>query len=257
MKKEILLAGLVFFVLACRNQPDAGRNNAGDKKLYQLRFNPPVGSNYHFEVSNEEKLNLEVGYKEVDNIKRAAVGINYAINKDGTGNFIVGMTYDKIRLYKKTSDGVSEIDAAKPAHSVDSIEKMPGTIKMKLDELLWIFPDSAVQVGDKWKSFSTEKNDINFKVRKLFTLKSIDGGVANIESEGQIETDSLSTRLMGYAISGNLKGSQEGVYAMDIKTGVLISAEVKTNMEGTMQLMGMEVQVRLKTNITLDGKKIK
>jgi hypothetical protein len=312
MKREILLPFLIFFVLSCKIQPASNRNYAGENKIFKLRLNPPAGSTYHFEISDESKLNIEVSDKEIETTKKTDVAINYNINKDSAGNFIFDMTYDKIHLYTRKGDDVSDLDAANAANSTDPVEEMlgalkganiiatvsptgnikslegyqevasrilagidasagdkakaqqqwqqvveQGIIKKNMDQLFKIFPDSAVHVGDQWKLFSTEKNEINFMAKNFYTLRSIDDGVANIESEGEVTTDSTSTNVMGDDVSSDLKGTQEGVYAMDIKTGMPLSCKISATIEGTMQMVGREVQIKMKTKVKMDGQKLK
>jgi hypothetical protein len=312
MKKETLSLFFLFFIVSCKIQPGADRNHTSENRIYKLRLNPPAGSQYHFEVSNEVKLNAEIGDKEIDNVKKTEVAINYEINKDSAGNFLLGMTYDKIHLHTKNGDDITDLDAANGASSSDPVERMlgalkaatitatvspagniksvkgyqdvanrilsgmnanvsdkakaqmmwqqmveQGIVKKNMDQLFKVFPDSAVHVGDKWKLYSTEKNDISFTVRNFYTLRSIEDGVANIESAGEIETDSTSTNLMGYNVTAALTGKQEGVYSMDITTGMLISCKIKANIEGTMQMVGREVKMKMRTEVSMDGQKIR
>jgi hypothetical protein len=42
----------------------------------------------------------------------------------------------------------------------------------------------------------------------------------------KIDTDSTSTNWMGYDVTAALTGKQEGVYSMDMKTGMLISCKI-------------------------------
>lgn len=311
MKKLTLLSFFIVFVLSCNIHLGADRNNPRENKIYRLRLNPPPGSKYHFNMSNESKLDIVVSDKEVENIKKSDVAINYEINNDSAGDLILGMTYDKIHIYTKNGDVVTDMDAANGPSSIDPVEKMlgalkaahilatidsggnvksvkgyqeaaerilsgidvsisdkakaqlqwkqlieQGIVKKNMDQLFKIFPDSAVHIGDKWKLFSTEKSDVNFTVKNFYTLKSIEDGVANIESEGEIATDSTSSNTMGYDVVSELKGSQEGIYAMDIKTGMLLTCNVTTRIEGTVQVMGRDAHVNMKTDIKIDGQKL-
>jgi len=311
MKKETLLPFLMIFALSCNIHLGADRNNPGENKIYRLRLNPPAGSKYHYEISNESKLDIEVSDKEVENTKKADVAINYEINRDSAGDFILGMTYDKIHIYTRNGDVVSDLDAANGPNSTDPVEEMlgalktthvlatlspagnlksvkgyqeiadrilsglnaslsdkvkaqaqwkqlieQGIVKKNMDQLFKMFPDSAVHIGDKWKLFSTEKNDINFTVKNFYTLRSIEDGVADIESGGEIETDSASSNMMGFDVISDLKGNEEGSYAMDIKTGMLLSAKIKAKINGTVQVMGQEAEIKMITNIKIDGQKL-
>lgn len=305
------LASLTILALSCRIQPGSNRNNDGENKIYRLRLNPPAGSKYHLQISNSSKLHLEVSEKEIDKAKKMDVGIDYDISKDSAGNFLFAMTYNKIHLYTKNGEIVSDLDAENAATSLDPVEEMlgalktarlvatvspagsvrsvsgyrevadrvltginaaagdkakaqmqwkdvveQGIIKKNMDQMFSIFPDSAVHVGDKWQLSSTEKTDLNFTVKSSYILKSISDGVANITCEGEIVTDSSSTTMMGYDVLPDLKGTQDGEYAMDIKTGMLLSCRVTAKITGTVQVMGREAKIKMDTEIKIDGQKL-
>ena len=54
----------------------------------------------------------------------------------------------------------------------------------------------------------------------------------------------------------NLKGSQEGEYEMETKTGMLISCRLSATVEGTIQTMGQQIPITIKTSVKIDGRKV-
>jgi uncharacterized protein DUF6263 len=130
-------------------------------------------------------------------------------------------------------------------------------VKKNMDQLFKIFPDSALHTGDKWKIFSTEKNDINIRIKNFYKLKAIHDGIADIESEGEIVADSTTSNLMGYDVTSDIKGEQTGVYLMDIKTGMLNQCNIKSQLEGSIQMLGRDIPVFIETLVKIEGKKIK
>jgi hypothetical protein len=114
-----------------------------------------------------------------------------------------------------------------------------------------------VHIGDKWKLFSNEKSDISFNVKNFYTLKEINDGVASIESNGEIASDSTDTNLMGYNVTTDLKGQQQGEYAMDIKTGMLMHCKITAAIKGTIQMMGREIPIEIEMNVKIDGELLK
>jgi hypothetical protein len=131
-----------------------------------------------------------------------------------------------------------------------------GIIHKNMEQLFRLFPDSAVHVGDKWKIFSRETDDLTFDVKSFFTLKSIEDGLAKIETRGEIATDTAATGVMGMSVVPDLKGTQEGGYIIDIRTGMLVGAEIKTEIEGTMQVAGRDVKVNIRTMVNIVGQKL-
>jgi hypothetical protein len=288
------------------------RNNTGDDKLYKLRLNPASASRYNYIITNDSKTSLEVNDKKIENTRKTDVQVNYEINKDSLGDFLVSMVYDKIHLHTKNGDTETELDAANASTSHDPVEKMigilkdakivatvttsgqvlsmsgyqditdkilssvitnnledklkaqtrwqqmieQGFIKKNIDQLFKIFPDSAIHIGDKWKSFSSEKSEVSFNVKRFFTLKAINDGVADVESEGEITSDSAVSNAAGQQAVSDLKGKQQGIYLVDIKTGMLVSCNIVTNIEGTIQMMGRDVPVKIENSVKMEGRKL-
>src|SRR5438876_2629768 len=92
---------VLVFLLSCKTHPNSDRNYAGDGKVYKLRLNPTPRSKYQYQISNESKLNMEVDSKPIENEKKADVSINYVIDKDSLGDFVLSIAYDKIHVYTK------------------------------------------------------------------------------------------------------------------------------------------------------------
>src|ERR1700720_2841648 len=124
MNKYFLFFPFVLFFCSCKTHPYSSRSYAGDGKVYKLRLNPPPGSNYHFQVSNEQSLDEEVDGKTIRNEKNTDVGIDYAISKDTGGNLLLTMTYDKLKMHTRSGDNIADLDAANGPTSIDPTEQM-------------------------------------------------------------------------------------------------------------------------------------
>ena len=301
MNTKLVLSLIFLSVASCKMHPVASGSDPGENKTYRLRLNPPVGSRYHFQIRNEQRLKEEVEDKVIRSEKTTDVGAVYAFSRDSSGNIVLSLTYDQIKMRTKDGDDVTEQDAANGVNSIDPMERMlallkaahvvattttagdiksvvgyqevasqmlagintslgektkaqlqwrqlveQGIIHKNMEQLFRLFPDSAVHVGDKWKIFSKESDDLTFDVKSFFTLKAIQDGLAKIETRGEIATDSAATGVMGMTAVPDLKGTQEGSYSVDIRTGMLVGAEINTEIEGTMQVAGRDVKVNIR-----------
>jgi len=132
-----------------------------------------------------------------------------------------------------------------------------GIVRKNMDQLFRIFPDSAVHIGDRWKLGSPQQGELNLKSESQFTLKDIDDGTAQLSSEGKLLGDSASVQLMGYTVTPNLKGTQEGEYEMDTHTGMLLGAEINARVEGTIQMMGFDVPLTFEVHVKMKGQKLR
>jgi hypothetical protein len=132
-----------------------------------------------------------------------------------------------------------------------------GVIQKGMDQLFKIFPDSAVHVGDKWKTGSSESEELGLKAKSFFTLKEINNGIARITASGDIASDSSTVNVMGQMVNASLKGRQQGGYEMDTKSGMLTKSSISAKVKGTIQMMGREIPVNIETSVTINGKQIK
>jgi len=130
MKKIIFFFPTLLFI-SCRLQPGSDRHysDSDKSKVYQLRLNPPIGSTYYYDITNESEFKLEVEDKKTKNTNKANFGVYYEINKDSSGNLLLNMSYDKIHIYTKKNDKETEMDAENSAASTDPVERMLGFVK--------------------------------------------------------------------------------------------------------------------------------
>ncbi|MBS1918287.1 MAG: hypothetical protein JST87_18620 [Bacteroidetes bacterium] len=311
MKKNTCLYIFIILICSCKIQPGSNRNNASADKLFKLNIKPASGSDYYYDISNNSTVEIEVNEKKIETQNKTNVGINYKINTDSLGHFIVSLQYKKIHVYSKNANGESDIDAADSSTASDPTSKMLGLltssvitaivnnsgevikidgyrdvmnktlsetvtldlqtkeamqkqwqqlveqklVKKNVDQLFRIFPDSAVHIGDKWKIISKETGDIGYLSKNFFTLESISDGIAKIESDGEITSDSVKTNYMNYEVMSNLNGTQKGEYEVDIKTGMLVNCSVEVGIKGVLEMMGKEIPINVSSDVKMKGKK--
>jgi hypothetical protein len=130
MKKLVFYFPIGLFVFSCKTQPDASRHYAdgNEKKVYKLALRPEKGAKYYYDTYNESEVKMEVGGRKVDNVNRASTGISFVMDRDSAGDLLLNMTYDKVHLYTKENDEVTELDAANAATSGDPVERMLGAM---------------------------------------------------------------------------------------------------------------------------------
>lgn len=163
--------------------------------------------------------------------------------------------------YREMTDKImasfSQFDQGVRTATRSRIEQMidNSIVRKNMDQLFHIFPDSAVHIGDKWKLGSQQRLDLNLSAESIFTLKDIDDGTARLSSEGKLSGDSASMQLMGYTVTPNLRGTQEGEYEMDTHTGMLLRAEIHEKVEGSIQMMGFDVPLTFEVTVKMKGQK--
>ena len=129
MKKLIVV--LIIFGLSCKTQPHSSSyyQDNDPKKIYHLRLNPAVGSQYTYTTTKESEYTFQGDGKTINNKSRAVIGLIYTIGRDSLGNVLLNMTYDKVHLYTKNGEKETEMDADNAETSTDPVERMLGVLK--------------------------------------------------------------------------------------------------------------------------------
>ena len=316
MRRILIYLLFSLFLAGCKLQADSYSeyDKSDPSKTYRLRVNPIPGSNYHYEVTNETTMSMEVEGKEIENENGSVVQIGYKVDKDtASDGLLLTMQFEKIRMYSKNNGNLKEIDADNGTMSGDPVEKLfailketklqstlsprgetklitgfneignkimaafPATdeatrmgieaqwnktigdnlIKSNIDQFFKLFPDSAVRVGDTWKIGNKLAGQLPLVVKNIYTLKAINDDIIIIESQGTITTNNPTTDIMGIGnnVVATLTGEQQGEYEMEAKTGMLIRSRVKGNTKGTIQVMGREIPIKIKTDLRINGTK--
>ena len=128
MKQVVLVTGVFIWFTSCKLQPESIRSFDKDK-VYKLQLKPSPGSVYKYEISNETDMNMEVERKEVGALNKYTVELKYTVSTDSLGNYLFTTTYDKIKLYTKSGDKETEMNADNAAVTIDPVEKLLGTLK--------------------------------------------------------------------------------------------------------------------------------
>ena len=121
----------LMMAFSCKTHPYSSRHydENNPNKVYHLRLNPPVGSQYTYTVTRSTEFQTEVDGKKVDNENRSTMEVTYTIGKDSSGDILLTIVYDKIHLYAKNGDAEEEQDADKAAESTNPVEKALGILK--------------------------------------------------------------------------------------------------------------------------------
>lgn len=131
-----------------------------------------------------------------------------------------------------------------------------GMVKKSIEQLFSVLPESAKNVGDTWKKNSKQKGEIDMNVSSTFKLKEIEDGIATIESEGEMTSEKAEASMMGYSVTSDLQGDQEGEYQVETSSGIVLKNNTSSSLKGTLQMMGREIPVTIKTTLTMSGKKV-
>lgn len=132
-----------------------------------------------------------------------------------------------------------------------------GFVKSNLEQTVNLLPDSTVYVGDTWQNTSTQSGEISMKLLNTFTLEGIEDDFVKVSVISKILSDSsITSKVMGYDITPNLKGQQKAYLKINKATGMVVNSNINTTIEGNIQAMGREIPMSITTKKTLVGKKM-
>lgn len=186
------------------------------------------------------------------------------------GNFMMNLFYKNIKMDGKTMN---------MAYSYDSKDgKVNGVqgeaMKQQMDELLKnsmnfeltplgeiiqskndkniqeysapifaIYPGNVINIGDTWeKKVSSTVEKVNVDILWKYKLKEVKDNTAIIEANGEYMIPQNS--------STNIKGKNVGFFEVDVLTGVQTKSELTQDVELTVNDMGMNMPIKLKSKMT-------
>ena len=131
MRSFISILTLFILASACRTGSNADMQfaNSSDNSTYVLKMKPTSGSTYRYNIKNETEMKMEVEDKNINNITKSRVAVNYQMNKDSLGNLNLHIHYVKIHVYTKNGEIETDADAANTSYSVNAMDRMLGFLK--------------------------------------------------------------------------------------------------------------------------------
>ncbi len=139
------------------------------------------------------------------------------------------------------------------------MEKLVGEefIKSILEQGAGLFPDKPVYEGDTWNRKETQTiGGLKVNASTTYKLKSIDDGIANLTAETDIDNQEADLQTMGYTVSTSLQGDENSNYQIESTTGFLISSKQESSLKGTIQMMGQEIPIKIKTTKEISTRKM-
>lgn len=210
----------------------------------------------------EQEYDASNGANSSDRVEKLLGRLNGSsiyVTMDKKGS-ILNVTGTKEISDKLLSDMQAEDEYTKKTIR-EQISQLVGErfVKNNLEQTFRLFPDTGMRVGDSWTQKSIQASDIPLEAVSKYTLTDVKNDIAVIESESEVTSTNNGTtgKVMGLDVASNLKGSQTGTYKVDLKSGMLLSSESNTTLEGSIQVLGREVPLQIEMKREVQGKKIK
>ncbi len=182
-----------------------------------------MGQEMKFDSDKQEDMDGQMGAEMKGKIN---VPQNFSVNKQG-----------KITDVK---------DTATAGASESMMSGLIGSTMVKgtVFPLLSPFPTKAVKAGDSWTDSTGTPETM--KMVNTYTLKQITGNEATLEIVGQMAKTGV-VEQQGMQIPMNLTGTITGISVYDISQGTLKKNQTAMKINGTMELMGQSIPLKMNT----------
>lgn len=111
-------------------------------------------------------------------------------------------------------------------------------LKQSLNMLLLKYPTAKVKVGKPWETVSEMKQMISFVNTSTTMVNEINGDFASLTQNVKIEQEEGDNmmEMQGMEMEYELSGDKQGVYEIDLKTGLIVKGEGITTITGIISI---------------------
>ncbi|MCB0700634.1 MAG: hypothetical protein H6551_05650 [Chitinophagales bacterium] len=261
-------------------------------KPVPIRFNLSTDSAYQYTIQNnifveqqidaentvtmEQNMTLTAGYMLLDSSdKKRDITVSYDKISMSTGNQLYALEFDS-----ETDDGAdpmyedlrrligqnfkmslspngdilySEPITAVNQSSLNAFKVKDSSIRKILVNTFCFYPNLDVMVGDNWQNtFETSIGFANVKVRCAYQLASVKKNIAHIELQGKLSS-AHAEQAGGSNI--DMRGTLSGFYDVDIKSGMVVTARIKQELAGEIDITGKLTPAKMESSISIMGVK--
>lgn len=114
-------------------------------------------------------------------------------------------------------------------------------LKSSLQASYGYLPDHKIKIGGTWTQSMKIDFTIPVNTDLIYTLKSVKGNIAQLGITAASHTKDDNYQMGGVTMQIDLNTLMDGTGELDITTGVFSKTKMKTNMKGSMSVMGMDV----------------
>lgn len=276
----VLILGTIFS--ACKNNSESGE--AGDGS-YTLSLTLKDGETFAQNTRTDMKMQMNIMGKDNTMNLSSEAGTDMQLIKDSADTKEIKLTYTKMinhidmgamgmgknmdsvmnrqqeRMVGKSltmklvNNKITDVSGGDAVFTNgDSAQQaiMKGMMSKEnlnnmFGQLLNIYPEKPVSVGDSWKSTtSMNMNGMQMSIDTKYLLQSVEGNIANIKVTGVLKTDGkMSLPGNPMEIDVKMTGDQSGNIQMMIDKGVVTKGNFTTKIKGDMEVMGQKIKMTM------------
>ncbi|MBL7766013.1 MAG: hypothetical protein JNJ58_07975 [Chitinophagaceae bacterium] len=293
MKKLLFVALLWSTLFACKDNGTGENKSSGSGEAVTLRLNFKQGEKFHYDMTTVQNITQTMMGKDMSVKQEMGFGFNYEVKSAEKEMYQVMVTYDRIRMKQDNPMMQVNFDTDDPAtmkdgkftaladlkgksftltlnhygdvtgiSGLESLSNslgqsgMSDTSMMNMMEMSFkIYPEKAMKVGDTWKKDMT--NDLGgmlkMKIANEYELLSVKDGMAEIGVKSVITSEPGAAKQ---EMEMTLNGTQNGSMKVDVTTGMMLNSNFKQDITGKASTQGMEIPMKIKSDISAIGKKL-
>jgi hypothetical protein len=251
------LAAAAVVTLTVRAEEPAAPVETATAQRYTLRYQYSANQVLRYALTNESTINAQAGnFAETVEQKCTTTRKYRVLSVDPPGNASIEVTFERVQLTATAGQDLIEYDSDSAAPVPTALQGIKGTIgtprgtirlaptgtvldielatddtqfKESRTEFMPPLPEQPVAVGETWKeefsvdvAIETPPFKKPIRLQRLYSLRSVENGVATIDERTIVLTPGLDAKLEGQL----MRRTAAGTCTLDLDRGLLIQREV-------------------------------
>ncbi|MBB6236622.1 hypothetical protein HDC90_001234 [Pedobacter sp. AK013] len=128
-------------------------------------------------------------------------------------------------------------------------------VKQTMESSFKIYPEKLIKIGDSWTVDTKMQMSMPIETITQYTLKEVKDGVAILSVKGSLISKG-NFEVMSNHMETDLKGTNSGEIAVDLKTGIVLNSHLRVELYGKMKSMGQDIDFEMQGINKIVGKEI-
>ena len=229
------------------------RKDSAGLKSFTTVFNSTVksmeqmGSKIDINTADPKADTTSEGTGSLVKFYKHLTGRPYTVYLDKTGNVV--STSGAKEIFTSAS---SSLDLTGPMAMMKSFVN-ESVLTADLKKVFNYAPGKAINVGDKWDRKDTiASNGVGMEFATKFNFDKLEGNVATLKANSIINFDGDMESMPG--ATAKIIGTAVYTIKVNIENGMLVSSIGDSDMEINMKAQGMEIPMKVSSNITVTTK---
>jgi len=265
--------------------------NLEDSNKIDLHVNLVAGDTYFYSTSTKQNIIQEVMGETIEINQEFTTDFKYFVESNNNNSIKIKATYERIDLLIDSPE--DQIDYSSSREDSDSRFSMLNNLigksfyifmnttgkvfditgfneltkNMNLGKFaqqlltdssllrslnMDIYPDEAIIMGESWnKTAAFDISNLKLKNELIYTLEGTSEDLVWLNLNGKISGNGTADNF-----DMDLIGNQSGTIETDLKSGMISSSDIKTEIEATIKSLDLEIPVKVLSETKVSGRKL-